>query len=79
MTRAEIIIKLNEIFADIIDEGPVYLSETNTSNDIEGWDSLTNIQLIVDIEKNLNIKFTSDEIFSWKNVGEMIDCILIKK
>lgn len=76
--REEIISKLNEIFEDIIDEGTVSLSETSTSKDVDGWDSLTNIQLVVAIEKKYNIRFTSDEIMSWKNVGEMIDCILFK-
>ena len=78
MERKEIISRLNEIFEDIIDEGPVSLSETSTAKDVDGWDSLTNIQLVVAIEKKYNIKFTSEEIISWKNVGEMIDCMLLK-
>jgi len=78
MKRAEIISQLNEIFEDIIDEGPISLSDTNTANDVDGWDSLTNVQLIVAIEKIMNIRFTSEEIQSWKNVGEMVDCILTK-
>jgi len=78
MQREVIIKELNEIFEDIIDEGTISLSETTTSKDIEGWDSLTNIQLVVAIEKKYNIKFTSEEIISWENVGEMIDCTLSK-
>jgi acyl carrier protein len=76
MERKEIISILDEIFEDIIDEGVVSLSETTTSKDVDGWDSLTNIQLVVAIEKYFNIRFTSEEIISWNNVGEMIDCIL---
>lgn len=78
MERTEIFGQLNEIFEDVIDEGPVNLAETTRSGDIEGWDSLTHIQLIVAIEKAMNVKFTSEEIISWKNVGEMVDCILSK-
>jgi len=78
MKRAEIISQLNAIFEDIIDEGPISLSDANTVNDVDGWDSLTNVQLIVAIEKSMNIRFTSEEIQAWKNVGEMIDCILTK-
>lgn len=78
MERKEILTQLNEIFEDIIDEGPVFLSDTSTSNDIDGWDSLAHIQLVVAIEKAYSIKFTSDEITTWENVGEMIDCILTK-
>lgn len=78
MQRTKIIQNLNLIFEDIIDEGPVLLTETTTSKDVDGWDSLTNIQLVVAIEKNYNIKFTSEEILNWENVGAMIDCILTK-
>ena len=79
MERNKIISWLNEIFEDIIDEGPVSLSDATTADNVDGWDSLTNIQLVVEIEKHFNIRFTSEEITIWKNVGEMIDCIILKK
>ena len=79
MERNKVISWLNEIFEYIIDEGPVSLSDATTADDVDGWDSLTNIQLVVEIEKQFNIRFTSEEITIWKNVGEMIDCIILKK
>lgn len=78
MERTEVFNRLTEIFEDVIDEGPVCLTAETRSADVEGWDSLTHIQLIVAIEKNWGIKFTSEEIMSWKNVGEMVDCIFSK-
>lgn len=78
MERSEIFKQLTEIFEDVIDEGAVSLTEITKAGEVEGWDSLTHIQLIVAIEKAMNVKFTSDEIISWKNVGEMVDCILSK-
>jgi acyl carrier protein len=78
MKRPEIVKQLNEIFESIIDEGPVFLSDSTTASDVGGWDSLANIQLIVAIEKSMNIRFTSEEIQMWKNVGEMVDCISTK-
>ena len=77
MERTTIFEKLNEIFEDILDldETP-NLTDKTTANDIDEWDSLSQIQLVVAIEKNFNIKFTSSEIMNWKNVGEMIDTII---
>ena len=76
MEREEIFSKLNVIFEDVLDldETPELTDET-TANDIEEWDSLSQIQLVVAIEKNFGIKFTSAEIMKWRNVGEMIDTI----
>lgn len=76
MERNKIILKLNEIFEDVIDEGKVELNEETVSTDVDGWDSLTQIQLVVEIEKYFRIRFSSDEITNWRNVGEMIDCII---
>lgn len=77
MERTEIFEKLNEIFEDVLDldETP-NLSDETTANDIEEWDSLSQIQLIVAIEKEFKIKFTAKEIILWGNVGEMVDSIV---
>jgi acyl carrier protein len=78
MERKTIFEKLNEIFCDVLDLDEVELTDKSSANDIEEWDSLSHIQLIVAIEKEFKIKFTSLEIMRWNNVGEMIDTILGK-
>jgi acyl carrier protein len=75
MERKEIFEKLNEIFIDVLDLDECELTDETSANDIEEWDSLSHIQLIVAIEKAFKIKFTSLEIMRWKNVGEMVDSI----
>lgn len=79
MERKEIFEKLNEIFCDVLDLDEVELKDETTAEDIEEWDSLSHIQLIVAIEKAFGVKFTSLEIMKWKNVGEMVDSLLAKK
>ena len=78
MERTDIYGKLNEIFIDVLDLDEVELTDATSANDIEEWDSLSHIQLIVAVEKTFGIKFTSLEIMKWKNVGEMVDSILEK-
>lgn len=73
MERKEIFSKLNEIFIDVLDLDEVELTDETSANDIEEWDSLSHIQLIVAIEKAFKIKFTSLEIMKWRNVGEMVN------
>lgn len=79
MERTEIFEKLNEIFEDVLDldETP-NLSEGTTANDIEEWDSLSQIQLVVAIEKSFGVKFSAADIMRWRNVGEMVDTITSK-
>ena len=77
MNREEIFSKLNEMFTDVLDlEDEVELTDETSANDIEEWDSLSHIQLIVAIEKAFGIKFTSLEIMKWRNVGEMVNSIM---
>jgi acyl carrier protein len=75
MEKQKILSQVQDIFRDVLDDEAIVLTEETSANDVEGWDSLSHIQLIVAIEKHFKIKFTSKEILSWKNVGEMIGCI----
>jgi len=78
MDKNQILEEVQEIFREVLDNEEIVLANETTADDIEEWDSLTHIQLIVAIEKHFKIKFTSKEILSWQNVGEMIDCIASK-
>ena len=72
MTKQEIIKVVNNIFIDVLDDEDIVISETTTSDDVDDWDSLNHIHLVVAIEKHFKLRFTSQEIQSWNNVGEMI-------
>lgn len=75
MDNDKILAKLQEIYRDVLDNDDIVLTEATTANDIEEWDSLANVQLVVEIEGEFGIRFTSAEIPSWKNVGDMVACI----
>ena len=75
MERSEIFKKVNEIFCDELDNEDIVLNDDTTADDVEEWDSLSHVQLIVAIEKAFGIKFTSNEILSWSNVGQLVDSL----
>ena len=78
MTREEALTQIIEVFKDVLDDDAISLNEETTASDVEEWDSLNHIQLVVAVEKKFKVRFTSKEIQSWANVGEMITCILSK-
>jgi acyl carrier protein len=78
MERQEILNQVTAVFIDTLDEDNISLKESSTADQVEGWDSLTHVQLVVAVEKKFKIRFTAKEIQSWKNVGELIDSISSK-
>lgn len=78
MDRKRILAQINQVFRDTLDNDLIHIQETTQAMDIDEWDSLTHIMLVVAIEKELKIRFTSSEINSWRNIGAMIDTILPK-
>jgi len=78
MTRANIFEKMNEIFRSNFDDDSISLTDETSAADIEDWDSLEQINLVVAIQDEFNVKFNIDEVNAMKNVGEMVDLILRK-
>lgn len=78
MDTNQVLKEVNDIFIDVLDNEDIVLSRETTANDIEEWDSLNHIQLVVAIEKHFKQRFTASVIQNWKNVGEMIDAIVEK-
>jgi acyl carrier protein len=78
MNRQEILNEVTAVFSDTLDEDKLQLQESSTADDVEGWDSLTHVQLVVAVEKKFKIRFTAKEIQGWKNVGELVDSISSK-
>ena len=67
---------LHPIFRDVFDDDELVIETKTTANDIDGWDSLTHIRLVISIEKAFDLRFTAAEISDLENVGEMAELIV---
>tara|TARA_B100001750_G_scaffold238428_1_gene244929 strand:- start:446 stop:685 length:240 start_codon:yes stop_codon:yes gene_type:complete len=67
---------LHPIFRDVFDDDELVIETKTTANDIDGWDSLTHIRLVISIEKAFDLRFTAAEISDLENVGEMVELIV---
>ena len=78
MTREQLFEKITEIFMEEFDDDSLVIVDETNAADIEDWDSLAQVELIMTMEKEFNMKFNIKEVKELKNVGEMADLILGK-
>ncbi len=78
MTDAELRDKVNGIFQEVFDDDKLQIHDAMTAKDVEEWDSLNHINLIVAVERALKIKFTTKEVSNLANVGEFLTVIRSK-
>jgi acyl carrier protein len=70
--------ELQELFRDILGIDDLILEDTTSADDIDEWDSLAHINLVVAIEREFKIRFALGELSDMKNIGAMIGSILEK-
>jgi acyl carrier protein len=67
--------RLNGVFQQVFDDDELAVQRSTTAKDVEGWDSLMHVTLLVNIEKVFGIKFSSSEVASLKTVGDLADLV----
>ena len=75
MDEPQIYQRLTEIFQDVFDEDSIEVTPKLSADDVDGWDSLTHIRLILTIEKVFKIKFSTSEIGKLENAGDLVALI----
>lgn len=78
MTREEVMERVQDIFRNNFDDESIVLTDETVASDIEDWDSLEQINLLVAIQKEFDIKFSVGEVEGLQDVGEMIDLVMSK-
>ena len=77
-TKEEILLIVEEIFRDIFSDQSLKISISTTADDIDEWDSLNHINIVMAVEKKFSIKFALGELMELKDVGDMVDLIIEK-
>ena len=75
MDKNEIVSRLTPIFRDVFDNDALVVSEGMTAADVPTWDSLSNINMIIAVEKAFGVKFSIKDVRNLKNVGELLELI----
>lgn len=75
MTDSEIHEKLTGVLRDIFDNPALQITQATTANDVQGWDSIMHVNLIVAVEQEFGTRFTTKEVKSLANVGDFIRLI----
>ena len=67
--------QLNAIFCQEFDDDDIKIAPETTANDVDGWDSLSHVNLIVAVEAHFGIRFSQKELLTFKNVGDLLRSI----
>ena len=76
MERNEVLTALNGIFSVVLNKENLQLNEAMSTDDIDNWDSLTNMTIISEIERLWSVHFKLRDIIRMKNIGDMIDVMI---
>lgn len=66
---------IQQILRDIFDEEDLVITETTTADDIEDWDSLAQMNIMVSVSKHFRVKFSVEEIAGLHNIGELVKAV----
>ena len=77
-TDTEVLMRMNAVVADILDLPDLVLRRELSAKEIEGWDSLAHINIIVGMENEFAVNFSLSDVKGLRNVGDFVDLVLSK-
>jgi acyl carrier protein len=78
LTRDDVESRLNMVFRDTFEDDDILIHDAMTADEVDGWDSVSHITLVLMTEKEFGVRFGAAEVGGLKNVGQMIDLILAR-
>ena len=74
-SREELLAKIRATLADLLDNKDLQISESTAADEVDDWDSINHVRLLIELERDLGFRFAADEAGGLKNVGDLIDLI----
>lgn len=68
--------RLNVLFRDVLDDDSLVLRAETTAKDVEGWDSMANIQLMLGVEREFGLHLSAGQMQALNNVGDLVSAIV---
>lgn len=75
MTQTTLLDRLQPVFRDVFEDDDITVTSATTADDVEGWDSLMHVSLMINVERAFGVKFSTSEVASMKNVGELVSLL----
>lgn len=76
MEQEQVLAKLNEVFCEVFDRDDIKLTRESKVSDLEDWDSLEFVNIIVAVMETFHIKFSIEELKDLENIGALADLIV---
>jgi acyl carrier protein len=71
----ETLARLQEVIRNVFDDDSLQITRATTAQDVEAWDSVQNVTLVMEVEQEFGVRFSTSEIAYLKNVGELADLV----
>jgi acyl carrier protein len=75
MDKENILKDIETIFRSVLNKDSITLAMDSTANEVDGWDSITHIMLVVEIEKKFKVRFKAREIQTWETIGDIVNSL----
>jgi acyl carrier protein len=79
MRMSDTLARLNEVFRDVFGDDELSVTRETTAHQVEGWDSLMHVTLIIAVERAFSLRLSSSEVASLESVGDLLELIESKQ
>jgi acyl carrier protein len=76
MDKTKIYAELQDIFAEVFMRDDILLSASLSAKDVAGWDSIKQVEIIMETEQRFGVRFASNEVDSFRNVGDIVATLM---